>query len=1621
MGKALPAGVPDDLSLASVLSETDRGQVLEVQRGDCRLVLRIEQGGGSLAAGVLAALQAPGFVPPLESGLTDDGRPWALRVFVPGRPLDQAVDGEQVSQVASWLTSLLESLATLHEAGFVHRDIKASNVIVGSDGPMLVDLDLASWAGAGAGATGSRGHIAPEVLLGHPCTPASDLFAVGAMLAFAFCGAPDPGFDHHFPQQAFWEAAGLDSAAIPVEFGALVRQLVRRHPGDRPFDARSAAARLGDGNGSLPPRRLSFVGGRDTALRRLLSALDPGAGGRHVVLVTVADPEERVELLDTLHLGLAMGGQRVLREHFADPLDQAIDRVAGSDADCVLLAATDGAAGSAARLAELVVAYGGAESRPRGVLALVLEEDLAARVSERLRGRELAEDAAPVRHHPWPRVPVVALSRHLDRLSGGAAPEVARRLASSLHRLTIGRRSDIDRALGHALDAGVMRPDPPRYTLLRDEWPAEAAGFGDDVAASCARLPSAARALLAGLHACSWSPSLPELITVLAGEPPDLAASLESLQASAVVRRPLGPWGPVEVLDRRWTAASSAALDADAQRTLSERALVACGDTPQRQDVRARQLLSLAQSADDLAPVLDAAGALLEHGRLGAARALVQGAAALAEADVEDRRRLLEARVELAQGAADRALAALVARWGEALQDADGATLQVAAHAAELCGRRELGRALNERLLANPPDRTTLLRATVGLAYALLLDGDLDGAAARVAVALQPDDDDSAAAGVLNLTAIIDTRQGREAQASAGYGRALERARAAGDPLLAARIELNRAHHDRRHGRTAEAVAALERSGAAFADAGNVQGRALALNNLGVLQRDLGELKTCRARLREALGLRRRVGDAHGAASSLGSLAAAELEAGHVGVALELVGQARRAFAKGGHARELAFLDVQESMALALAGRHREAAERLDEQRLDALRAESPVLVGRAEAMLQLLGNDRAAAGTTLDAALTHARVQGDAAESFRCAALLCSVRPRDPEALAALSEAAQALDSPVRVAEAAWRAASDDELDQADQLSAWLELFEQAGRTDLAAAVALRLAQALDAAGDRAGRRVARARAGQAGDALSDGLLPVEREACLERISRLSGPRPSALTRHRSLGVDWLLSCNRRMATESDLEGLLLAIVDMALELTGSRRGFLVLTQEEQAEVHVARNFELRDMPPDEVRFSRTVVSQAVAKGLPVLTTDAGADERFAGVQSVSNLALRSVLCVPLPGVDGGGALYLDDDQRLAAFDETDVERVAALADQAALAINQLRRQREIVALNARLSQRVAFAEQELVQARTALRQRGEIAPVSGMVGEAECMREVFELVARVAPTSLSVLVTGPSGAGKDLVARALHERSDRADGPLIIENVAAVPANLLESEMFGHARGAFTGADRERHGLFAEADGGTFVLDEIGELPLELQPKLLRVLETGEYRPVGSRRVQQVDVRIVAATNCDLLECVREGSFREDLYYRLNAVEICLPGLDQRLSDVPLLVQHALHELNRKHGTDKLITEDVLASFTRRSWPGQVRELLNEVSRVYFLSDEQLNRPQLVRAAAQSRDNDFDPMPRSLKLEDVERAAIERALRAADGRKEQAARLLGISRAGLYAKIRRLEIETG
>lgn len=302
---------------------------------------------------------------------------------------------------------------------------------------------------------------------------------------------------------------------------------------------------------------------------------------------------------------------------------------------------------------------------------------------------------------------------------------------------------------------------------------------------------------------------------------------------------------------------------------------------------------------------------------------------------------------------------------------------------------------------------------------------------------------------------------------------------------------------------------------------------------------------------------------------------------------------------------------------------------------------------------------------------------------------------------------------------------------------------------------------------------------------------------------------------------------------------------------------------------------------------------------------------------------------------------------------------------------------------------------------------------PKISMIGESSAMKEVFRLIERVAPTDKAVLIQGESGTGKELVARAVQENSLRADKPFVTINCAALPENLVESELFGHQKGAFTGATADKPGLFEVADGGTLFIDELGELPLALQPKLLRVLEDGSLRRVGSHKQRTVDVRLIAATNRDLAEDVKAGAFREDLYYRVNVMSLKLPLLRDRDNDVGLLIDHLL-------GPDWELEDEARAALMAYSWPGNVRQLINTLDRATVLADDRMVTIEDLPAEIVESANDSPRMIRqdTSRLDEIEKAHIVEILERENGNKARAARALGIHRRKLYRLLERYDL---
>ncbi len=325
------------------------------------------------------------------------------------------------------------------------------------------------------------------------------------------------------------------------------------------------------------------------------------------------------------------------------------------------------------------------------------------------------------------------------------------------------------------------------------------------------------------------------------------------------------------------------------------------------------------------------------------------------------------------------------------------------------------------------------------------------------------------------------------------------------------------------------------------------------------------------------------------------------------------------------------------------------------------------------------------------------------------------------------------------------------------------------------------------------------------------------------------------------------------------------------------------------------------------------------------------------------------------------------------------------------------------------------------VVEVQRLRRELGRRHQFAGLVGVSPAMQEVYDLIEKVAAQEVTVMIQGESGTGKEIVARAIHSLSARRDGPFIPVNCGAIAESLLESELFGHVRGAFTGAVTETKGLFRAAEGGTIFLDEIAEISHSLQVKLLRVLQEREVRPVGSDRSVKVDVRVVAATNRPLDEAIQDGTLRKDLFYRLNVVSIQLPPLRERASDIPLLVQHFIEVFNERTGKDVCaISSEALEILARHSWPGNVRELENVVERTYALGAGPVITakdlpPYLASEPVGTGPPETGVPQRPVRLRDLEVETILRVLRETGGNQVQAARLLGVDRKTIHRKLKK------
>jgi transcriptional regulator with GAF, ATPase, and Fis domain len=469
------------------------------------------------------------------------------------------------------------------------------------------------------------------------------------------------------------------------------------------------------------------------------------------------------------------------------------------------------------------------------------------------------------------------------------------------------------------------------------------------------------------------------------------------------------------------------------------------------------------------------------------------------------------------------------------------------------------------------------------------------------------------------------------------------------------------------------------------------------------------------------------------------------------------------------------------------------------------------------------------------------------------------------------------------------------------------------------------------------------------------------------------------------------------------DLEELQAQVLTLIFDVAPAERGAILLDGkgEEQFTSVFARHRVAKSPLP--VPISRTITRQVMKEGLAILGADVPGSNGLADVESLVNCQVRSLLCVPLTMFEKvTGCIYLDTCDAASRFDEDHLQLVAAIAGTSAVALENARRMQWLEQENLRLSTEISLDH--------------------NLIGESARMKEVYQFLARVAPTASNVLLQGESGTGKELAARAIHRNSPRSGKPFLAINCAAIPEGLLESELFGHERGAFTGAVAQKKGRFEIANGGVVFLDEIGELAPALQVKLLRVLQEREFERVGGMRPISVDIRLIAATNQDLDEAVKAGSFRKDLFYRLNVLSLVMPPLRERREDIRMLSEYFIAKYIKKSNTrGKKLSPEAIVCLGSYDWPGNVRELENAIEHAMVLSSSDVIQPEdlpesiLERGIAPSTDGaKYHNRVRELKKE-----MILEALEQTKRNYTEAAHLLGVHVNYLHRLIRNLDLK--
>ncbi|HEV3031198.1 MAG TPA: sigma 54-interacting transcriptional regulator, partial [Polyangia bacterium] len=1547
--------------------------------------------------------------------------------------------------------ALADALAHLHSRGVVHGDVCPANVRLEAKGrAVLLDFGLAGPPTSGSGAArGTLGYAAPEALTGARTT-AGDLFGLGATLFAAWTGAAPFGSGLPAVQRMLSGRAPALSSVRPglsEAWDRIIDRLLAPDPRERTPSARQLLREIQRaGAGKDTPTEVDLgvpypegdpleglVVGRAAereAVRAALERLADGAAPCSVIAVVGGPGSGRRTLIDAVAREVAVAVTAgVLHE----------TRLWRGDLDALetFVESTSGVTRSASAPVDL-------------------EADAGSVLQQRLAGlAEALERCAAVRPLCL-LMPEGPTTNALAAVMGGAAP-------SGRVLLVLPARTPVQLPFAENVVLSALTPADVATLLTRalagEDAPKDAvAALVDAGHGHAALVATLARRLVAALRAgggltdggpAAWSLATPgaDLNAVLAR---DLAALSPPARQLAIAIALAGEEGPgLTPLEGREAAVVEARGGGWIRRAPGG-ALEPASESHRYVALEALAEPALARLA------VRAADAL---GRDDPRRATALAAAGRAP----EAAALLRARAARAEGEGDLARAAA---WLEEVERLAPGTLTTGENALRATGLGALGRyagaaAALEQARSTARSRQERLVVVERRAWLLARTGDLRGAVAELEAAFGAPGSEPPDTGSLRA------RVGRLLVTMGRFGDALERL----DPLLgppesprsdapAHAVEAAVLAHAYL-GQIAPARALLE-------DARGVRafGAAKRAYLEGLLAQLAGDGAGAREHYRHAYAASAAEGEVHTLAAVALNLGGLLAEQGLFGEALAATERAVRTLGQLGSTAELGTALVNAANLFVQLGdlsAARRALDRADTESAARGTALARALVAFVEGDLARR-EGRAEEATTMYAAAagrfleSGQRRRAASATLARAEALALAERPGDAavvfgEALATAGLDATVADVEVAQTKARLALAGVVVEEGDDALAARAEALarDAAGRGARPAAwrLAITAARLFDRSGARARAHHLQSfaktifqeirmaspehhRPGLDADPDAPWLGALEPASSLVAGGDVALAARAAATESR---LRRLLRINKRLNSELRLPRLLELIVDTVIELTDAERGFLLLEDDSgELVVKVARNIDQKTLETEEFELSRSIARRAAAGGEPIVTIDAAGDTRFREALSVSDLHLRSVLAVPLV-VKGRavGTIYADHRLRKGVFDDDDVRFVIDVADQAAIAIENARllaelrrRERQVEALNRRLEVELAARGEELSGMKQELRENREALAVRydyrNIVGRTPRMLELFRLLDRLTDTALPVVIQGESGTGKELVARAIHFNGPRKDRPFVSENCAAIPETLLESTLFGYARGAFTGAERDTRGLFEVADGGTLFLDEVGEMSPAMQGKLLRVLQEGEFRRVGGERTHKVDVRIVVATNRDLQRMVEEGKFRQDLYFRLAVARISLPPLRERREDIPLIVEHLLSKRAANAATPaKPLDPAALARLVAYRWPGNVRELENEITRAHALSGERIAVADLSPAVAASGQaeavapTDFDNLLLKPRVERLERSLLREALGRSGNNQTKAAELLGLSRFGLQKKLKR------